>query len=83
MIVIEQRSHEDLDAGVYPVAPRSRTLAVRKGSRVKVPRTGYCMVPDFASTAHMIQGASLDAVFADCVNQSLDDAGAEEHQITA
>ena len=32
----------------------------------KVSRTGYTLIPDYASTAFMIQGATLTAELADC-----------------
>ena len=54
--------HEDLDPGVYPLAPVSRTWVVNEYTGIKARRTGYFIVPDFASTAHGIQGTSLDAV---------------------
>ena len=50
---------------------------VNKRTRVKVRRTGFFLVPDFASTAHMIQGQSLDAAFADVVNHDVFEASAE------
>ena len=54
--------HQDLEPGVYPITPVSRTWLVNKYTGVKARRTGYFLIPDFASTAHMIQGTSLDAV---------------------
>ena len=60
------RVHEDLGEGVYPLAPVSRTWEVNKYTKIKARRTGFFVVPDFASTAHMIQGASLDAVLCSC-----------------
>ena len=53
----------DLPPGVYPLTAVSRTWKVHKATGIVARRTGYLMVPDFASTAHMIQGANLDAVF--------------------
>ena len=41
------------------------------------------MVPDFGSTAHVIQGATLDALFAECVNRTISDAATEEHHVAA
>ena len=55
-------THPDLGPGVYPVTPVSRTWKVNKYTGVKARRTGFFLLPDFASTAHMIQGTSLDAV---------------------
>ena len=55
----------DLPTGVYPLKPRSRTWKVNKHTGIEARRTGFWMLPDFGSTAHMIQGATLDAAFAD------------------
>eukprot|EP00973_Karenia_brevis_P020135 2763385-Karenia_brevis.AAC.1 len=54
--------HPDLGPGVYPLTPVSRTWEVNKFTGVKARRTGFFLLPDFASTAHMIQGRSLEAV---------------------
>ena len=62
--------HEQLGEGVYPLTPVSRTWVVNKRTATKVRRTGFFLVPDVASTAHMIQGQTLEAVFADIVNDS-------------
>ena len=62
--------HEDLGVGVYPLSPVSRTWTVNEYTGIKARRTGFFIVPDFASTAHMIQGASLDAVLSSCPGPS-------------
>ena len=72
-----------LPPGVYPMTPASRTWQVNKHTKVNVRRTGYFLVPDFASTAHMIQGQSLDAAFADVVNDDLFEKASEELHVTA
>ena len=54
-----------LPKGVYPLKPRSRTWAVNKSTKAEAIRTGFWVVPDFGSTAHMIQGATLLAAFVD------------------
>jgi hypothetical protein len=54
-----------LPTGVYPMTAKSRTWKVNKYTGIEARRTGYSLLPDFASTAHMIQGATLDAVFSD------------------
>ena len=51
--------------GVYPMTPRSRTWKVNKFTGIEAKRTGYLLLPDFGSTAHMIQGATLEAAFYD------------------
>ena len=58
--------HKHLDAGVYPLRTAKRTWILNQQSQVKVHRRGFTLLPDFASTAHMIQGMTLDAVIADC-----------------
>ena len=45
-----------LPVGVYPLKPRSRTWTVNKYTGIAARRTGFWIVPDFGSTAHMIQG---------------------------
>ena len=54
-----------LPKGVYPLKPRSRTWTVNKYTKIEARRTGFWIVPDFGSTAHMIQGATLSAAFVD------------------
>ena len=48
--------HLKLDPGVFPLHPVTRAWELR----------GFTWVPDFASTAFMIQGATLKAGLADC-----------------
>ncbi len=74
---------EDLPQGVYPITPVSRTWLVNKRTKVKVRRTGFFLVPDFASTAHMIQGQSLEAAFADVVVKDIFDVATEEAFVMA
>ena len=54
-----------LPPGVYPLKRRTRTLKVNKHTGIEARRTGFCMLPDFGSTAHMIQEATLEAAFVD------------------
>lgn len=75
--------HEDLGEGVYPLTPVSRTWTVSRHTKVKVRRTGFFLVPDFASTAHMIQGQSLDAVFVDLVHHELTENITEDLYVSA
>ena len=51
--------HDDLGIGVYPVTLNSRTWKVNKYTGVQARRTGYCLLPDFASAAHMLQGPKI------------------------
>ena len=57
-----------LPPGVYPLTPRKRTWKINKYTGIAARRKGYTLLPDFASTAHMIQGATLDAAFVDLLN---------------
>ena len=57
----------DLEPGVYPLEPRSKDWFISEWTKVKAKRTGFQVVPDFSATAHMLQGASLHAVIADCL----------------
>ena len=52
------------------MTPISRTWKVHKATGISARRTGYTLMPDFASTAHMIQGATLDAVFCEMQDAS-------------
>ncbi len=59
------RISEDLDVGVYPVTSVSRSWKVNTKTGVSARRTGFFLIPDFGSTAHMIQGQTLDGVLPD------------------
>ena len=75
--------HDDLGQGVYPLTSRSRAWVLNRRTKVKVQRTGFFLVPDFASTAHMIQGQSLAAAFVDLVHAELHENITEELYIAA
>ena len=51
----------DLEPGVYPLKPRSKTWLVHETLKVKAKRFGFQLVPDLAWTAHMYQGDTLPA----------------------
>ena len=61
----------DLPKGVYPMRPRSRNWKVNKYTGIEARRKGYTLLPDFAATAHMIQGATLEAAYGDLLDLSL------------
>ena len=44
-----------LPQGVYPLAPRTRTWKVSNYTGIEAQRKGYTLLPDFASTAHILQ----------------------------
>ena len=50
-----------LPRGVHHLELRSRTWKVNKHTGIEARRTGFWILPDLGSTAHMIQGATLDA----------------------
>ena len=56
---------------------------MNRKTKVKVRRTGFSMVPDFASTAHMIQGQSLTAAFVDLVHAELHENITEDLYVAA
>ena len=58
----------ELPRGVYPITPRSRAWQVNKRTGIQARRKGYTLIPDFASTAHMIQGATLETAFTDLLD---------------
>jgi len=53
-------------AGVFPLFPCERTWDVSIDPRVSVVRKCFTLIPDYASTAFMMQGCSLEAAIADC-----------------
>ena len=55
-----------LGPGVWPLTPVYRTWVHNKEQGVKIKRHGFPLLPDYASTAFMIQGATLPAAIADC-----------------
>ena len=55
-----------LGEGVWPLVPVHRTWELNAAQGSKIKRYGFTMVPDYASTAFMIQGATLQAAIADC-----------------
>jgi hypothetical protein len=55
-----------LPKGVLPIAPMTHTWILNKATETKIARQGFPLVPDFASTAFMMQGESLNAMLADC-----------------
>ena len=62
--------HEDLGEGVHPITPVSCSWVVNKYTGIQARRTGFFLLPDFGSTAHMIQGQTLGAVLCDALEAS-------------
>jgi len=61
--------------------PVERTWILNTATDVNIKRRGFCLVPDFASTAFMIQGSTLEAALADC-GDILDNVGLSELMTT-
>ena len=57
---------ERLGAGVWPLYPVERTWTLNEAVGAKITRKGFTLLPDYAGTAFMIQGATLAAGIADC-----------------
>jgi len=57
----------DLEPGVYPLEPDRRDWVLCEKTKMKARRTGFRVVPDFSATSHMLQGATLAAAIADCL----------------
>jgi hypothetical protein len=55
-----------LPVGVLPIWPESHNWTLNKETKSEVERRGFRLIPDFASTAFMMQGASLLAALVDC-----------------
>ena len=72
---------QSLEIGVFPLKPVRRTWVLNKKTEVKVTRQGFTLLPDFACTAHMVQGMTCDAVIADC--GSLSDAATVKDMLAA
>ena len=62
-----------LGPGVWPLFPVHRTWELNAAQVSKIKRHGFTLLPDYASTAFMIQGAPLPAAIAGCGDVS--DAG--------
>ena len=60
------RIHQNLPVGVFPLKPVKRSWLVNRQTEAKADRRGFQVLPDYACTAHMIQGATLLRLLADC-----------------
>ena len=58
--------HPKLGQGIFPLYPVERTWILNEATEAKIRRKGFTIVPDYASTAFMMQGATLRACLADC-----------------
>jgi hypothetical protein len=62
----EWQIHSGLSKGVFPLRNVTRTWTLHDGTGASVYRKGFTLVPDYASTGFMIQGATLPAEIAEC-----------------
>ena len=62
----EWQVHAGLGIGVSPLRPVRREWTLNSASKAKVSRHGFTVVPDYASTGFMMQGATLAAEIAEC-----------------
>lgn len=53
-----------LQVGVYPMSAVERVWTSNRGIGIKISPNGFLIVPDFASTAFMMQGATLQDLIA-------------------
>ena len=60
----------ELPTGLFPLKRKSRTWKVNKRTGVEACRAGFSVLPNFGSTAHMIQAATLEAAFVDLQDSS-------------
>jgi len=63
---VDWKLHSKLPAGVFPLKSVRRTWTVNKKTEAKAERRGFQLLPDYACTAHMVQGMTLLAMLADC-----------------
>ena len=61
----EMKQHHNLEPQVFAVAPRRVSWALDKEKTMWVTRTGFHLVPDFASKVHGVTGRNLSAAVAD------------------
>ncbi len=52
---------------MYPLLPSAQPWVINEQTKVKANRTGLLLIPDSSATAHMLQGATLQAAIVDCL----------------
>ena len=60
----------NLPPGIFPLKRMTRTWKVNKHAGIEARRTGFGILADVGCTAHMIQGATLEAAFVDLQHRS-------------
>ena len=75
--------HADDGKGVNTLTTVSRTWEVNKETHVKVQNTGFFLVPNFASTAHMVQGLSLEAALVGIVTRDEAEQPTDDIQVAS
>ena len=59
------RVHPDLQPGVFPLKPKHIMWTLNHKTGAKVQRRGFTLLPDYACTAHMVQGMTFQGAMAD------------------
>ena len=54
------------EVGVLPIESCEHQWVINENTDAKAKRRGFRLIPDYASTAFMMQGATVKAMFADC-----------------
>ena len=54
------------EVGVLPMEPCEHQWIINNATDAKAQRRGYRLIPDYACTAFMMQGRTVEAMFADC-----------------
>ena len=59
--------HPGLPRGVLPLNPVKRSWALNRNKKEpRIDRCDFTLLPDYACTAHMVQGMTLEGLLADC-----------------
>jgi hypothetical protein len=54
------------EMGVLPMEPCEHQWIINNATAAKAQRRGYRLIPDYACRAFMMQGRTVEAMFADC-----------------
>ena len=57
--------HDNLDRGIYPLTPESRTWQQHGRNKMKIRKIGFCPVPTVATTTHRCAGQTIHLAFVD------------------
>ena len=65
LLSTRQLDYRELRKRVYRFVLKRRMWTIKKITGIQARRKGFALIPDFGSTAHMVQSATLDVAFAD------------------